>query len=136
MDLQLQNKTALVTGSTAGIGLAIAEAIAREGASVVINGRTEQRVGEAVSYLRKSFPASQVRGVAADLSGEAGYQALAKALPEAEILVNNLGICQAKSFEQISDEDWRNILEVNLMSGVRLSRLYLPRMRQRNWGRI
>lgn len=130
MDLQLQGKTALVTGSTAGIGLAIATSLAKEGVRVVINGRTEQRVDAAM----KQSGASE--GIAADLGTEAGAQMLIARLPAVDILVNNLGIFEPKPFDQISDDDWRRFFEVNVLSGVRLSRHYISAMRQRNWGRI
>ena len=136
MDLQLQKKTAIVTGSTAGIGLAIAHALAREGASVIVNGRSQARVDEAIQEIKQESPTATVKGVAADLSTIAGVHQLAREVHEIDILVNNLGIYEAKPFEKITDEDWRHIIEVNLMSGVRLSRLYLPKMRERNWGRI
>jgi len=136
MDLQLQKKTAIVTGSTAGIGLAIAHALAREGASVIVNGRSQARVDEAIQEIKQESPTATVKGVAADLSTIAGVHQLAREVHEIDILVNNLGIYEAKPFEKITDEDWRHIIEVNLMSGVRLSRLYLPKMRERNWGRV
>jgi NAD(P)-dependent dehydrogenase (short-subunit alcohol dehydrogenase family) len=130
MNLQLEGKKALVTGSTAGIGLAIATALAKEGADVVVNGRTQQRVDEA---LRKS---GAKHGIAADLGGEAGVSAVVERFPVLDILVNNLGIFEPKPFEQIPDADWRRFFEVNVLSGVRLSRHYLGGMKERNWGRI
>jgi NAD(P)-dependent dehydrogenase (short-subunit alcohol dehydrogenase family) len=130
MNLQLNGKTALVTGSTAGIGLAIAAALAQEGASVIVNGRTQQRVDGAI----KSSGAAH--GIAADLSTENGARAAAARFPDLDILVNNLGIFEPKPFEQISDDDWRRFFEINVLSGVRLSRHYLPLMKQKNWGRI
>jgi NAD(P)-dependent dehydrogenase (short-subunit alcohol dehydrogenase family) len=133
MDFELRNKRALVTGSTAGIGFAIAKALANEGASVVLNGRTEARVEQAVAELAS---VGQVSGIAADLSSAAGCDALLAALPSVDILVNNLGIFEAKPFAQISDQDWLRFFEVNVLSGVRLSRAYLPAMLERNWGRI
>ncbi len=136
MDLKIANKIAVVTGSTAGIGLAIASLLAREGASVVVNGRTQDRVDETVSRLTSAGAAGGVRGVAADLSNAAGVQEFLRAVPEADILVNNLGIFEPKPFEEIPDEDWTRFFETNVMSGVRLSRAYLPRMRKENWGRI
>lgn len=136
MDLQLVGKTALVTGSTAGIGQAIAEALAREGASVVVNGRTRQRVDAAVEQVMRTSPRAQVRGIAADLGSRAGADELLRQLPDADILVNNLGIFEARPFVQIPDEDWMRIFETNVLSGVRLSRHYLPRMLEKNWGRI
>ena len=132
MDLQLGNKTAVVTGSTAGIGLAIASLLAREGATVIINGRTQERVDQAV----KQMGGGSVRGVAADLARAAGVEEFVRQVPECDILVNNLGIFGPKPFEEISDADWLRFFETNVMSGVRLSRAYLPRMRERNWGRI
>jgi NAD(P)-dependent dehydrogenase (short-subunit alcohol dehydrogenase family) len=136
MDLQIRGKKALVTGSTAGIGLAAAEALAREGASVVVNGRTEARVRDAVEAIRRGVPGAEVFGVAADVSGAAGCLELTSRLPAADILVNNVGVFEPKPFEQIPDEDWLRLFETNVMSGVRLSRHYLPGMRERGWGRI
>lgn len=122
MDLQLADKTAVVTGSTAGIGLAIARALAREGAAVVVNGRTEARV--------------RVSGVAADLGTAAGVAALIARVPSTEILVNNLGVYAAKPFPEITDAEWSAIFETNVLSGVRLARHYLPGMVARDWGRV
>jgi NAD(P)-dependent dehydrogenase (short-subunit alcohol dehydrogenase family) len=136
MDLQLQSKQAVVTGSTAGIGFAIAEALATEGASVVVNGRTEKRVEAAIGKIRKTHPNAEVSGIAADVSNAAGCAKLAQAVPSTDILVNNMGIFEPKPFEKITDEDWLHIFEANVMSGVRLSRHYLGGMRERNWGRI
>ena len=133
MDLQLQGKRALVTGSTAGIGFAIAAAMAREGATVVINGRTKQRVDEALDKLGRT---ANVSGMAADLGTAEGAAGVIRAHPDLDILVNNVGIFEPKPFEQIPDEDWFRFFEVNVMSGVRLSRHYLPGMKQRGWGRI
>jgi len=133
MDFELRGKRALVTGSTAGIGFAIAKALAAEGASVVLNGRTAARVDQAVAALAS---VGQVSGIAADLGTRAGCDALLGALPSVDILVNNLGIFEAKPFAQISDEDWLRFFEVNVLSGVRLSRACLPAMLERNWGRI
>jgi NAD(P)-dependent dehydrogenase (short-subunit alcohol dehydrogenase family) len=136
MDLQLNNKRAVVTGSTAGIGFAIAQALAAEGVSVVVNGRTEKRVDAAIREIRKSHPNADLSGVAADVSNAAGCAKLTQAVASAEILVNNMGIFEPKAFEKITDEDWLGIFEANVMSGVRLSRHYLAAMRERNWGRI
>jgi NAD(P)-dependent dehydrogenase (short-subunit alcohol dehydrogenase family) len=136
MDLGVQEKTALVTGSTAGIGLAIASRLAAEGATVIINGRSQERVNAAIEHLRKTTPNAKLRGFAADLATAAGVAALVAQEPEVDILVNNLGIFEPKSFEEIPDEDWFRFFETNVMSGVRLSRHYLPAMKQRNWGRI
>jgi NAD(P)-dependent dehydrogenase (short-subunit alcohol dehydrogenase family) len=135
MDLQLRGKRALVTGSTAGIGFAIAQALALEGARVILNGRTTQRVEQAVAAIRKSI-GEDVQGLAADLGTAVGCAAAIRELPQLDILINNLGIFEAKPFEQITDEEWLHIFEVNVLSGVRLSRHYLPLMKQQNWGRI
>jgi NAD(P)-dependent dehydrogenase (short-subunit alcohol dehydrogenase family) len=136
MDLQLVDKKAVITGSTAGIGFAIAEALVREGASVVINGRTEHRVNEAVNKLRTSGVRGKVEGVVADVGTVQGTNKLIRCFPDAEILVNNAGIFEVKPFEQIADDDWKRFFEVNVLSGVRLSRHYLRGMKERNWGRI
>ena len=131
MDLQLRGKRALVTGSTAGIGLAIAQALAAEGARVIVNGRTEERVAAAVRQVR-----GEVSGVAADAGTAAGVQRLIEAAPDLDVLVNNVGIFAAVPFEQIDDGQWQRIFEVNVLSGVRLSRHHFPRMLARNLGRI
>src|SRR3989449_2659417 len=136
MDLQLQGKRALVTGSTAGIGLAIARGLAREGAGVIINGRTAQRVDQSVAALNKAGVSGKVEGLAADLGTADGTRTAIERFPEVDILVNSLGIFEAKPFEDIPDADWLRFFEVNLLSGVRLSRHYLPGMKKRNWGRI
>ena len=136
MDLQLKRKKALVTGSTAGIGFAIARGLAAEGASVIVNGRTEKRVDAAVSEIRKTHPGADVSRVAADVSNREGCAKLIEAVGELDVLINNMGIFEPKPFEKISDEDWMRFFEANVMSGVRLSRHYLPGMREKNWGRI
>jgi len=136
MDLDLKNRKALVTGSTAGIGYAIAVRLAREGADVIVNGRGDERVLEAVSKIKKEFPDAHVRGIAADLATAEGCRGLVRGLPQVDILVNNVGIFEPKPFEQITDEDWERFFQINVMSGVRLSRAYLPAMKERNWGRI
>jgi len=136
MKIDLSGKTAVVTGSTAGIGRAIASGLAAAGAAVVINGRSRGTVDTAVAALAKALPGAQVRGVAADVSTAEGCRALVAAVPQVDILINNAGIYQPKDFFEISDEDWRNIFEVNVLSGVRLSRAYLKGMLERNWGRI
>ncbi|MGZ3417527.1 MAG: SDR family NAD(P)-dependent oxidoreductase [Polyangiales bacterium] len=135
MDLQLRGKRALVTGSTAGIGLAIAERLAREGADVFLNGRTERRVQDAIMRVQKSA-VGRVEGIAADLGTVDGADRVLSRVPDVDVLVNNLGIFEAKSFETIDDASWTNIFEVNVMSGVRLSRAYLPRMLSAKEGRI
>jgi NAD(P)-dependent dehydrogenase (short-subunit alcohol dehydrogenase family) len=136
MNLQLDGKKALVTGSTAGIGLAIARALAREGASVVITGRTQERVDGAVESIAKEIRGAQISGIAADLATPDGTSQCIQAVPTVDVLVNNLGVYEVKPFEQISDHDWHAIIETNFMSGVRLSRHYLSRMKAANWGRI
>lgn len=136
MDLGLKDKKALVSGSTAGIGYAIAAALAAEGAKVTINGRTQARVDAALKSLREQHPGANVEGIAADLSTAEGVEATLKVLPAADIVVNNLGIFEPKPFLEIPDEDWRRFFEVNVLSGVRLSRAYLPGMLGKNWGRI
>jgi NAD(P)-dependent dehydrogenase (short-subunit alcohol dehydrogenase family) len=136
MDLQLTNRKALVTGSTAGIGFAIASLLAQEGAAVVVNGRSRQRVEQAVQRIRAETKNAQVTAVAADLGTREGVDLLIRDLPEVDILVNNLGIFEARPFVEITDEDWLRFFEVNVLSGVRLSRFYLPQMLQKNWGRI
>lgn len=136
MDLQLEGRRALVTGSTAGIGYAVAEVLVQEGASVIVNGRTKERVDTAVEKLRARSGAAHIHSLAADLSTAAAVQQAIREFPEVDILVNNLGIFEPKPFEEISDDDWLRFFEVNVLSGVRLSRHHLPRMKNRNWGRI
>jgi NAD(P)-dependent dehydrogenase (short-subunit alcohol dehydrogenase family) len=136
MNLKLEDKTALVTGSTAGIGFAIALGLARESARVIVNGRTQTRVDAALARIRREVPQAKTEGVALDLGTATGCEALVRQLPSVDILVNNLGMFEPKPFEQIPDADWQRLFEVNVMSGVRLSRAYLPGMKQRNWGRI
>jgi NAD(P)-dependent dehydrogenase (short-subunit alcohol dehydrogenase family) len=136
MDLQLSGKRAVVTGSTAGIGFAIAQALAKEGASVVVNGRTEQRVNAAIEKLQAAGARGPVDGIAADVGTAEGTAKLARHVPDADILVNNAGIFEVRPFEQIDDVDWKRFFEINVLSGVRLSRHYLPGMKKRDWGRI
>jgi NAD(P)-dependent dehydrogenase (short-subunit alcohol dehydrogenase family) len=138
MDLQLAGKRALVTGSTAGIGFATAAALYREGASVVINGRTPARVEEAAAKIKRlpTIGAPVVSGIAADLATAEGAAIVGRQAPEVDILINNMGIFEPKPFAEISDADWFRFFEANVMSGVRMTRHYLPGMRQRNWGRI
>ena len=136
MKIDLTGKTALVTGSTSGIGHAIARGLASAGATVAVNGRTQAKVDAAVAAIAKLAPGARARGVAADVSTAAGCNALVAALPEVDILINNAGIFEPKGFFDIPDEDWNRFFEVNVMSGVRLSRAYLPGMLKRNWGRI
>lgn len=136
MNLGLTGKRVLVTGSTAGIGLATAEALAREGAHVLVNGRTAQRIDAALAHLRQEIPGAQVDGIAADVSTAAGCAAVIAAHPDIDVLVNNMGIFEPKPFEQIPDADWLRFFEANVLSGIRLSRHYVQGMRARNWGRI
>ena len=136
MDLGLKGKTAVVTGSTAGIGFGIASALVAEGARVIINGRTQERVAAALEMLRHRHSSADLRGVAGDLGGAAGVEAFVKQVPETDILVNNLGIFEVKKFTEITDADWLRFYEVNVLSGVRLTRHYLPGMLKRDWGRV
>jgi NAD(P)-dependent dehydrogenase (short-subunit alcohol dehydrogenase family) len=140
MNIDLKGKKALVTGSTAGIGHAIARGLAAAGADVVINGRTQAKVDAAVAAIAeqasKVASSGKIRSIAADVSTAAGCAALVKALPEVDILINNAGIFEPKGFVDIPDEDWSRFFQVNVMSGVRLSRAYLPEMLKRDWGRI
>jgi NAD(P)-dependent dehydrogenase (short-subunit alcohol dehydrogenase family) len=136
LDLKLVEKVALVTGSTAGIGFAIARSLASEGAHVYVNGRTQQRVDAAITAIRSVAGAVKVDGIVADFSSARGAEVTIATLPRVDLLVNNVGIFEPKPFADISDEDWHRFFEVNVMSGVRLSRHYLKGMLQRNWGRI
>ena|SRR5215471_4943195 len=136
MNLGLQGKLAVVSGSTAGIGFAIAAMLAQEGARVVINGRTEARVTTAVEKIRQRMKGAELIGVAADLGTAAGVSAFVKQVPEADILVNNLGIFEVKPFLEIPDADWLRFFEINVLSGVRLTRHYLAGMLEKNWGRV
>jgi NAD(P)-dependent dehydrogenase (short-subunit alcohol dehydrogenase family) len=136
MKIDLSGKSALVTGSTSGIGYASAKGLAAAGAEVMVNGRTQAKVDAAVATMAKAVPDAKIRGVAADVSTAAGCKTLVAAVPEVDILINNAGIFEPKGFFDIPDEDWIRFFEVNVMSGVRLSRAYFPGMLKRNWGRI
>ena len=136
MDLKLTDKTAFVSGSTKGIGLAIAAGLAREGARVIVNGRSERAVTEAKEQIDQAVPNARIEGFAGDLSTAVAAEELLQRFPFVDILVNNLGIFEPKPFENIPDEEWWRFFEVNVLSGVRLSRAYLPGMKERNWGRI
>ena len=136
MNLDLNGKLALVTGSTAGIGFAIAAGLAREGATAIINGRTKNRVNDAINQIRDQLPEAKLEPLVADVSDSESVAAVTKQFPKLDILINNVGIGELKPFEKISDQDWLKLIEVNFMSGVRLSRFYLPLMRKQKWGRI
>jgi NAD(P)-dependent dehydrogenase (short-subunit alcohol dehydrogenase family) len=136
MNIDLSGKTALVTGSTAGIGYAIAKGLAASGASVVLNGRKQATVDAAVAKLAGEVKGANIRGIAGDVSTSAGCKAVVAALPDVDVLINNAGIFEPKDFVDIPDEDWTRFFETNVMSGVRMSRTYLPGMLKRNWGRI
>ncbi len=136
MDLKLSGKVALVSGSTGGIGLAIATTLAQEGATTIVNGRTQERVNAALDQIKQSVPNVNLQGIAADLGTLAGVESMIQQVPKVDILVNNLGISSSQAFADISDETWLHILDVNVMSGIRLSRHYLPPMLKQDWGRI
>jgi len=136
VDLKLADKVVLVTGSTAGIGFAIAESLAREGAYVYVNGRTQERVDRAVASIRSQVSRAKVDSIVADFSNAAGAETVIAKLPVVDVLVNNVGIFEPKPFTEIPDADWFRVFEVNVMSGVRLTRHYLPGMLKKNWGRI
>lgn len=136
MKIDLSHRTAIVTGSTAGIGLAIANGLAAAGARVTLTGRTQARVDAVIAAIAGNVPHAQLSGVAADLGTRQGAQALIDAVPATDILVNNLGIFEPKGFFDIPDEDWMRFFEVNVLSGVRLARHYAPGMARRGWGRV
>jgi len=136
MDLLLKNKTAFVSGSTSGIGFAIAKRLLEEGAVVTINGRSQGSIDKAIAELKQQVPGASVTGIAADFSKKEEVDRLLQQLPAVDILVNNAGIFEPKAFADIPDEDWFHFFEVNVMSGVRLSRHYFPQMLEKNWGRI
>ncbi|MET8585231.1 SDR family oxidoreductase [Streptomyces collinus] len=136
MHIDLAGRTALVTGSTQGIGAAIAAGLARAGARVAVNGRDERRVADSVAALAREVPGADLVPVAADLSGEDGAEQVARTLPRVDILVNNLGIFGTADPLEITDAEWRRYFEVNVLAAVRLTRLYLPGMTERGWGRV
>ena len=136
MIIDLKGRKAIVTGSTAGIGRAVAEGLARAGAVVVINGRGEERVANALQEMRALFPSADITGFAADLATAEGTAAFVAQAPDADILVNNLGTARQKPFLELTDSDWRDMFEINVMSGIRMTRHYLPGMVKRGWGRV
>jgi NAD(P)-dependent dehydrogenase (short-subunit alcohol dehydrogenase family) len=136
MEISLSGKIALVTGSTSGIGLAVARGLAAAGAETVVNGRARDKVDRVVADLRRALPEAKLRGVAADIADAAGCAALIQAVPQVDILVNNAGIFEPKDFFAIPDSDWTRFMETNVMSGVRLARAFMPGMLKRDWGRI
>jgi NAD(P)-dependent dehydrogenase (short-subunit alcohol dehydrogenase family) len=136
MDLQLKGKIAFISGSTSGIGLAIARRLAEEGADVVVNGRSEGKVKEAVDKIQFASDGGKIRGIAADLSSSEGCRKALSEVPYVDILINNLGIFELQDFFEITDQDWERFFKVNVMSGIRLGRHYLKRMLEKNWGRI
>jgi NAD(P)-dependent dehydrogenase (short-subunit alcohol dehydrogenase family) len=136
MNLELENKLALITGSTAGIGFAIAKALAAEGARIIVNGRTEARVAEAIASIRAKIAWAKLEALPLDLSKADEAMQATERYPKVDVLVNNLGVYEVRDFEQITDDDWLAIIETNFLSGVRLSRHYLPRMKKAGWGRI
>ncbi len=136
MDLKIKNKIALITGSTAGIGYAIAKALANEGAEVIINGRSAERVTQAVEALKNDTGNERIKGIVSDFSDKLQINSLIAQLPEVDILINNVGIFEPKNFVDIPDEDWIKFYEVNVLSGIRLARAYFNKMIEKNWGRI
>jgi NAD(P)-dependent dehydrogenase (short-subunit alcohol dehydrogenase family) len=136
MDLILSNKKVLVSGSTAGIGFAIAKGFAKEGAIVYVNGRSKEKVDQAIKQINAEVPAAQVIGVTADLASVQGFDELVQAVPAVDILVNNIGIYEPVPFFESSDEDWIKLFDINVMSGVRLTRFYMPGMLEKNSGRV
>ncbi len=136
MDLQLQNKTAFISGSTKGIGFATAKTLLQESATVIINGRTQESVNTALTKLQQEFPKASVSGIAADFNNKAAVVSLLEQINAVDIVINNVGIYKPNSFFETKDEEWYEQFEINVMSGVRLSRYLLPKMLQKNWGRI
>lgn len=136
MDLELKGKKVFISGSTAGIGFATARMLVKEGAEVIINGRSKQTVDKALLRLTKEFHEASISGFVADFSDSKQIQKLCEQLPKLDILINNVGIYRAESFFEMDDKDWLNQFDINVMSGVRLSRYFLPIMLEKNWGRI
>ncbi len=136
MDLKVENRIALITGATQGIGLATAKKLCEEGAEVIINGRDEQKLQKAILSIKKQIPEAKISGVVADLKDNEGCNYLISQIPQIDILINNLGIFEPKNFEDLTEHDWLHMFNVNVMSGVRLSQHYLSKMVEQNWGRI
>ena len=136
MNLELQNKTVFITGSTSGIGFAMAEGFLKEGAHVIINGRTQNSVDAAIEKLKASIPSTSISGIAADFKEANAVEIIKKSLENIDILINNVGIFSSKLFEETTDTDWQEMFQVNVMSAVQLSRWFLPKMLTQNWGRI
>jgi len=136
MDLQLKNKRALITGSTSGIGYAIAKSLAEEGTEVILNGRTQQRIDKAIKTLQETNPTAKISSIKADFRDIDSVKSLIKKIESVDILINNVGIISSQTFENTSDKDWYEMFEVNVMSSVRLSKAFLPKMKENNWGRI
>ncbi|MCF8713296.1 SDR family oxidoreductase [Joostella atrarenae] len=136
MDLELKGKRAFISGSTKGIGFAIAKTLAKEGAEVVINGRTQSSIDDAIKSISKEIDNANVTGYVCDFSSPEEIKSLISALGEVDILINNVGVFEPKPFEEISDNEWQRFYDINVMSGVRLSRALLPGMKKRDWGRI
>lgn len=136
MDLQLKDKRALITGSTAGIGFAIAKILIQEGANVILNGRSQKRIDKAIQTLKENFPKATISGIKADFREVDSINSLINKIGPVDILINNVGVFSSQSFEKTSDADWQNMFDVNVMSSVRLSRALLPKMIEKNWGRI
>lgn len=136
MDLLLKNKKVLVSGSTTGIGFAIAKGFAKEGADVYLNGRSESSVNDAVQKIQNEIPNAKVTGIAADLATQEGFDILIKKVGQVDVLINNLGIYEPVNFFESKDEDWLKMFDINVMSGIRLARFYMPKMLEKNWGRV
>ncbi len=136
MDLKIKNKIALITGSTQGIGFATAKKLCEEGVNVIINGRNDKKVKSAVEKLKNLFPNLKIKGITADLKDNEGCSFLISKVPHIDILINNLGIFEPKNFQDITEKEWLNMFNVNVMSGVRLSQHYLSNMINQDWGRI
>ena len=136
MDLHIETRRALITGSTAGIGFAIAHGLAAEGAHVTLTGRTQPAIDAALARLRSAVPSARADGIAADCATAKGAETVFARVPDVDILVNNLGIYERKPFFEIPDDDWLRLFEVNVLSGVRFARRYAPAMAKRGWGRV